>query len=280
LFCGFLGERYGWHLGFGAAAIFMLGGLATYLAGYRHLPAKVQRQILASVPMTKADWKIVAALLGVMAITIFQSIGYYQLANVLPVWLEEHGRLGAGGFTIPIPWFQSIDPFFSIVGVPLLFAFWLWQDRHGGEPGELGKIGTGAWICAAANLVLVAAIALSPDGRVLWLWPFLYCALQGIAFLYYWPTLLALVSRTAPAKINATMMGVSFLTLFVSNNLIGYVGTFYEQMTPAAFWAMHAGIAATGGLLVMIFGGSLQRILEPTAVPQLQPAAMTQEVER
>ena len=40
LLCGFLGERYGWHVGFGAAAFFMLGGLATYLSGYRHLPAQ------------------------------------------------------------------------------------------------------------------------------------------------------------------------------------------------------------------------------------------------
>src|SRR5881394_3331987 len=30
LLCGFLAERYGWHIGFGAAAVFMLGGLATY----------------------------------------------------------------------------------------------------------------------------------------------------------------------------------------------------------------------------------------------------------
>ena len=48
LLCGFLGERYGWHIGFGAAAIFMLGGLVTYLSGYRHLPAKVERKVLAA----------------------------------------------------------------------------------------------------------------------------------------------------------------------------------------------------------------------------------------
>ena len=41
LLCGFLGERFGWHIGFGAAALFMLAGLATYLTGYRDLPAMV-----------------------------------------------------------------------------------------------------------------------------------------------------------------------------------------------------------------------------------------------
>jgi proton-dependent oligopeptide transporter, POT family len=280
LVCGFLGERYGWHIGFGTAAIFMLAGLATYLSGYRHLPAKVERKVLAAAPMTTADWKVVAALLAVMVIAVFQSIAYYQLANVLPVWLQQHADMNAGGFSIPIPWYQSIDPLFSILSVPVLFALWRWQDMHGGEPTELGKIGQGAWICAVANLVLVAAIAAAGSHAVLWVWPFLYCALQGIAFIYYWPTLLALVSRVAPAKINATMMGIAFLTLFVANNLIGWIGTFYEQMTPLAFWLLHAGIAAAGGILVLLFGPALKRVLAPQETQGLRPAAMTREVER
>jgi POT family proton-dependent oligopeptide transporter len=183
LLCGLLATLYGWHVGFGTAALFMLAGLATYLSGYRHLPARIERKMLAAAPMGRSDWGIVAALLAVMGITVFQSIGYYQLANVMPVWLQQYGDLAVGSFAIPIPWFQSIDPLFSILSVPLLFALWSWQGRHGGEPSELGKIGQGAWVCMIANLVLVAAIALSPTGRVLWIWPFLYCALQGVAFI-------------------------------------------------------------------------------------------------
>jgi POT family proton-dependent oligopeptide transporter len=280
LICGLLASVYGWHVGFGTAALFMLAGLATYLSGYRHLPARIERKMLAAAPMGRGDWGIVAALAAVMAITVFQSIAYYQLANVMPVWLQQYGDVAIGSFAIPIPWFQSIDPLFSILSVPVLFAVWSWQGRHGGEPSELGKIGQGAWVCMLANLVLVAAIALAPTGRVLWVWPFLYCALQGVAFIYYWPTLLALVSRAAPAKINATMMGICFLTLFIANNLIGWIGTFYEKLAPLAFWALHAGIAAAGGVLVLIFGTALQRALEPHRTQGLRPAAMTQEVER
>ncbi len=42
LLCGWLAQFYGWHYGFGIAAICMLLGLATYLYGYRHLPARVE----------------------------------------------------------------------------------------------------------------------------------------------------------------------------------------------------------------------------------------------
>jgi len=54
-----------------------------------------------------------------------------------------------------------------------------------------------------------ATLVQAPGTKVSILWPFTYCALLGIAFLYYWPTLLALVSRAAPPKANATMMGVA-----------------------------------------------------------------------
>ncbi len=276
LVCGFLGSRYGWHWGFGLAALFMLAGLATYLSGYRYMPAKVDRQILAAAPMSREDWTVVGALLAVMAIVIFQSIAYYQLANVLPVWLQEHGDLNASGFRIPIPWYASVDPLASMVAVPFLFA--LWKRRS--DPTDLRKIGMGAFICMAANLVLVGAIAVAGDRPVLWVWPLLYCILQGVGFIYYWPTLLALVSRCAPAKVNSTMMGICFLVLFVANNLIGWVGTFYEQMSPLAFWAMHAAIAAAGGVLVLLFGRALKRVLEPQETQGLRPAAVTEEVER
>jgi proton-dependent oligopeptide transporter, POT family len=263
LFCGFLAERYGWHLGFGAAAVFMLGGLATYLAGYRHLPARVERRArLPVAALTGEDRKIVAALVAAMAITILPHIAYYQLANVLPVWLQERANMNAGGFAVPIPWYQSIDPLFSILGLPLLFALWRWQGRRTGEPSELRKIGTGSFICGGANLILVVAIILTP-GRVLWLWPFLYCAVQGIGFMYFWPPLLSLVSRAAPPRINATMMGGAFLVLFVANNLIGYIGTFYERLGPLAFWALHAGIGGVGGVLAFVFSRTFGRVLEP-----------------
>ena len=281
LFCGFLGTRYGWHVGFGAAAIFMLGALATYLSGYRYLPARVERKSKeATGKLTSQDRKSVVALVAAMAIVIPAYVAYYQLANVLPVWLQDHADLNTGGFQIPIPWFYSIDPLASILSVPVLFALWNRQARNaGGEPSALSKIATGAFLTAAANLVLVAAI-LGSSGPVLWIWPVLYCAIEGVAFMYFWPTLLALVSRVAPPKINATMMGICFLVLFVANNLIGWIGTFYEQMTPLSFWLLHAGIAGAGAVLVVLLGPVLRRILEPRETQGLRPAAMTQEVER
>jgi len=51
-------------------------------------------------------------------------------------------------------------------------------------------------------------------------------------------------------------------------------------MGPVAFWSMHAAIGATGGVLVLLFGGALKRVLAGGADQPLRPSAMTLEVER
>jgi POT family proton-dependent oligopeptide transporter len=197
----------------------------------------------------------------VVSISVFQTVAYNQRNNALPVWIQSHVALKVGSFAIPIPWYQSIDAFSSILFVPVLLWLWHFQAARGGEPGDLGKVGIGAWIACASNLILVAAIIASGGAKVHPVWPFLYCVGLGIAFLYYWPTMLALVSRTAPARLNSFMMGTVFTSLFVGNILTGWAGSLYEKMSPTSFWALHAAIGAAGGLLVLLFGGRLQRAL-------------------
>ena len=136
---------------------------------------------------------------------------------------------------------------------------WRWQGRHGGEPDEIAKIATGAWISGLANFLLVIGCLLSP--RVPVLYPIVYDILLGIAFMYYWPTALGLVSRAAPPTLKATMMGVLFMSSFVASILVGWIGSFYERMTPAQFWGLHAAIGAAGGILAILLRRPLENLL-------------------
>ena len=51
LLCGLLAQLYGWHYGFGVAAIFMLLGLATYLRGYRYCPRESSGRVARSADL-------------------------------------------------------------------------------------------------------------------------------------------------------------------------------------------------------------------------------------
>ena len=276
LACGLLAQIYGWHAGFGLAGVLMLIGLATYLAGYRTFAPETVAATRASKSATgeRGQGRVVAALVFIMFITIFQSIAYYQNSNIALVWINDHAALDFFGFAVPVAWFNSIDPFVSIAIVPVLFGLWRWQQSHGGEPGELGKIATGAWICATGNLLLVIA-SLMP-GRVHVLFPVMYDFLQGVAFIYYWPTLLALVSRAAPRRLESTLLGAAFLSLFVANTTIGRLGGYYEKLGPTSFWVLHTAIAATGGLLALVFGPRLSRVLA-AGVSSADPAVRAGE---
>ena len=135
-----------------------------------------------------------------MAITVLAYIAYYQLANVLPIWIQAYVDLDAGGFAIPIEWFYSIDPLASILSVPLLFALWNRQAAGGPRAVRADEDRDRFVHRGSANLILVAAIARFRPAACRGSGRCSFCAMQGVAFMYFWPTLLALVSRAAPPK--------------------------------------------------------------------------------
>ena len=56
--CGYLGQRVDWHLGFVAAGVSMVIGLATYLAGRRTFPpepVRVKNDHVERPPLTIRD---------------------------------------------------------------------------------------------------------------------------------------------------------------------------------------------------------------------------------
>lgn len=252
LLIAWLADRFGWHWGFATAGVMMLCGLATYLAGYRHLPPDPPRSA-RSTPVSAGDWRTVGVLIAVIAITVFQSVAYLQNGNIGLVWIAGHVDLDLAGFRVPVGWFSACDPIASIAFVPVLALWWRWR-----QSSEMGRIATGAALTAAANLVLFAAGSghgVSPG------WPIAYEVLLGIAFLHYWPTLLALVSRGAPPRIAATMIGCVFLSLFVAGLLIGALGSAYERWGAQTFWAVNAAIAATGWLVAIAAARPITRLL-------------------
>ncbi len=263
LVCGLLAQLYGWHIGFGAAGVLMLLATVIYLAGQRYLPDQrpTKRDRAPAAPLTGPERRVVMLLVLAAAITIFQSVAYYQFFNVGLVWVSDHVDLSTPLGAIPVPWFNSIDAFFSIIAVPPLIYLWIYQARRGNEPSDVSKIGIGAVLAAASAGLMVMADLVAGAGKANALMPFLAFAGMGIAFLYYWPPLLALISRAAPKSVNATMVSGAYLTLFISNILMGWVGSYYEKMTSAAFWTLDAGIAAMGAILVLLFGRQLTRAL-------------------
>lgn len=260
LTCGGLAALWGWHAGFGAAAGLMLLALLIYLAGQRHLPAQRTRTEVAELPpMTAAECKRTVLLILVAAMTLFPNIAYPMIWGIGVLWIDQHVTLG----WVPASWFNSVDAFASIVAVPPLVALWAWQAKRGREASDVVKIGQGALITGLSALFFVAGTFFpDADGKTNVLWALAGFFGTGVAFLYYWPVLLALISQAAPRQIKATLMGGVFLSFFLGSVIMGWVGTFYDRMSTAAFWTLDGAIAVVGGLLVLAIARPVARALE------------------
>ena len=262
LVCGGVAAAYGWHAGFAVAGVLMLIALITYLAGQRHLPGGGGRRKERTEypPLTPAERGRIWFLLLLIAINVLSFISYSMIWNIGVLWVDEHANLSTALGAVPATWFNSIDSFFSVIAVPPLVMLWRWQAKRRREPGDVAKIGIGMALTGASALFMVAgSLLLGPDGRASVWWPFACWAGMGIAFLYYWPVTLALVSRAAPARVNATMMSATFLALFAGSVIMGWIGSYYLLIHPALFWTIDAAIGFAGALIILILHRPLAR---------------------
>ena len=260
---GAIAAVYGWHAGFALAAALMLLALVIYLAGQRHLPERRAPQVRDEVPpLTAEEKRRTWAIVGLIALGVFPSIAYPMIWNIGIVWIDQYVDLATPLGSVPASWFNSVDSFASIIVAAPLIGLWAWQARHRREPDSMTKMAIGSALTGVSALLLTAGSALG--GAYVSVWWALACFFgMGTAFMWYWPVLLALVSQSAPAKINATMVSATFLGLFVGSTLMGWIGSFYDEMTPAAFWTLDAAIGFAGALVTLAVRRPLMRLLEP-----------------
>ncbi len=260
LVVGTLGERTGWHWGFGAAGIGMLIALAVYLAGRRHLPSEPPiRRGEVRAKLTRAEWRRVLALLIVMLPYILYSAAGNQAYAVMYVWGDTSVDRTVLGWEMPVTWIGIIDGLLTITGVLVLGRVWITLDRRGREPGEMAKLAIG-YGCITAAYLLVALVAMLPVAPLLG-WIAFYLVLDfGYAFVE--PPMGSLISRDSPPAVSATMMAVLKLTGMFSYFLLGWFGRFYEPLGAPAFWAANGMVALTAMLAMIALRRPLLRVLQ------------------
>lgn len=269
LVCGTLGEIYGWHYGFGVAAIGMLIGLSTYLAGRHHLPPDRIGPRMAPAPLTAGDWRNIGGLMIVLMPYLLMNAAANQAYNILLVWAEDHAGHSFFGWRMPITWLVAFDGLATIVGVA--FASWLWRRLGRREPGDFAKLGIGCALATIAFLLLAAGslLPLTPLAIVL-----IFFVILDASYAWTDPPTSSIMSRDAPASTNAMMMAVSKASFGIALIACGWLGGFYERLGAPLFWLMHAAIIAAGALIVLVIAPTVARLLDPTrGLPALPPEA-------
>jgi len=265
LICGTLGEFYGWHYGFGAAGLGMLAGLVIYVAGRKYLPPEAPRVPTADLPpMRWADHhRTFMVLLAIaLSVTVFRG-AYEQVGNTVALWADAGIDRAAGGFTIPMTWFQSLNPLLVMLMTPMLLAYWRRRADEGRDTAPARRMAMGAMIVAGAYLLLACVEWSSDAPRVSWIWLAVFFAIFTMGELFILPTGLGLFARLAPPRLGATTVAAWYLAIFTGSLSAGLVGTFWSRMDHGSFFAMLAGIATLAAILLRSLDSQV-RAVDPT----------------
>jgi POT family proton-dependent oligopeptide transporter len=258
LIVGTLGEKVGWHWGFGAAGVGMLMALAIYLAGQKHLPQDqlvVRSESTVSRPkLARADWPAVIALILLIPVLAVSIVPNNQIFNAYLVWGDQQFDLNWMGEKLPTTWLVTLDAIVSVSFLVLVAAFYRWYGKHRQEPDEITKIIIGSAFSVLGMLCLYFAAATQPVGGKIGLaLPVLFHVINSIAFAHMLPVSLALFAKVAPKAINATVIGLYYLAFFSANALVGWIGGFYATMPTTSFWLLHTALAGGACACFVVF---------------------------
>ena len=256
LISGTLGQKVGWHYGFGCAGVVMVLGLFIYLSGRRYLPAETGpvpgEADEVNGPMSRDDWTRLISLLILIPVLAVSLLTNQEIFNAYLVWGDQHFDLTLLNNTSS--WLITVDATVSFSMLVAVAAFWKWWGTHHREPDEISKMIIGSFFTIAGGLCLfIAALTGQDGGKISLFWPMIFELMNSIGFSHILPISLALFSKIAPRQLTATVIGLYYFAFFIANGVVGWVGGLYSSLPTPTFWLIHVASAVFGLVAFIIF---------------------------
>jgi POT family proton-dependent oligopeptide transporter len=258
LISGTLGQKVGWHWGFGCAGVVMVLGLFIYLSGRKYLPVENRpvrgEERVPREPLSREDWMCVVYLLILIPVLAVSLLTNQEIFNAYIVWGDEQFNRNIFGWAFPSTWLITIDAAVSFAMLVAVAAFWKWWGTHRREPDEISKMIIGSLFTIAGGLCLfMAALTQPAGGKISMFWPLMFELFNSIGFAHVLPISLALFSKISPRQITSTVIGLYYLCFFIANAVVGYVGGLYSSLPTTTFWLLHVASAVFGLVAFIVF---------------------------
>jgi POT family proton-dependent oligopeptide transporter len=273
LVCGWLGQKFDWHLGFAAAGIGMVIGLIQYVAGRKYLNAVSETELTPAAaavatdtpppvdapparrPLTGTDWARIGAIAILTTFALLFWAGFEQAGSSLTLFADRATRLTVFGFTYPSSWFQSAEPLFVIIFSPVFAWIWLSLARKRREPSSPFKFMLGLFFLSLSFMLIVPAARIyqSSGGRVSPMWLIGLYFLQMVGELCLSPVGLSMVTKLAPSHLVGLMMGVWFFATAMGNYVAGWAAGFLQDREfSEVFQAAFLSVAVAAVILALL----------------------------
>ncbi|MFT3909097.1 MAG: peptide MFS transporter [Ferruginibacter sp.] len=162
--------------------------------------------------------------------------------------------------------FQSINPLFIVVLTLIFVPLFDYLRKRGKEPTTASKFGMASFIAGLSALVMVFAVMSVPSiygykTSPAWLWGTYF--VFTISEIFLSPIGLSLVSKLAPARLTALMMGGWFLSTSIGGKIAGVMTSFWDDFTDKKMFFLILVIGAfVAGILIYSRLRSLNEIVK------------------
>ncbi len=165
--------------------------------------------------------------------------------------------------------YQSINPFWIIVLTPVIVGLFGWLRSKKKEPSTPSKFAWGTIIAGLSSLVMVFACMSTNiyEHKVSSAWIFFSYGVFTVSELFMSPIGLSLVSKVAPRRFTALMMGGWLLTTSLGGKISGILAGFWDHFdNKAVFFGISAFAAIVVGISLFPLTKKLNKVVvEATA---------------
>ncbi|MDG1292443.1 MAG: peptide MFS transporter [Flavobacteriaceae bacterium] len=233
LLCGWVGETYNWHYGFGLAAIGMAIGQITYYYGQPYLEGvgdlafsnseeKKQLKEKKLTPIEKDRVKVL--LISFLMIIIFWG-AFEQAGGLMNLYAKQKTDRMLMGFEIPASWFQSLNAFFIVTLAVVVGGIWMRIKAKGKEASSIFKIAVGILVMGFGFMFMrFAASEYELMGHSSMYWLVLAYLFHTLGELCASPVSLSYITKLAPVKYASLIMGVFWAATGLGNKLAATIG--------------------------------------------------------
>ncbi|WP_338867345.1 peptide MFS transporter [Myxococcus stipitatus] len=283
--CGTLGEKVGWHWGFGSAGVGMALGLIAfmllqkkYLGEVGLAPTKPAAQVVAQqeagpkkgFTRQEIDRIIVIFIIALFVVAFWA--GFEQAGGLMNLYTNEKVDRNLLGAEVPTTWFQNFNSLFIVALAPVFAGLWSWLAARGKDPSIPVKMGMGLIFLAVGFVFMLGASDQSAtSGKAAAYWVILAYLFHTMGELCLSPVGLSMVTKVAPHRIVSAMMGVWFLANAAANKLSGEIGAYSAKLGEFDIFLYISIGTGISGAILLIVAPLLKKMMHGT--DEVRPAA-------
>ena len=211
--------------------------------------------------------RILVTYLAFLIVIVFWG-AFEQAGGLMNLYASQKTDLSLGSFMVPASWFQSVNAIFILIFATAVGSFWIWWKKSGYEHSSLFKMALGVIIMGFGFFFMSMAsneVAYDSTGEITkksaMYWLVLAYLFHTIGELCASPVALSFITKLAPARWGAFMMGAYFAATGLGNKVAGLIG---ENASEIGDYETFVGITvfcSIFGLLVILILKPLKRLV-------------------